>query len=199
MQLNGSRVIHASRTELWALLNEPAKLQPFIPGCESVTARDDGLEHEAVVTARIGPVSARFKGTLTLEAQEAPSQFRLRFQGQGGAAGFASGGATVRLEEQGHATLLSYSVEARIGGKLAQVGSRLVEATAAKLADEFFDRMGAHFIPGEPVAAPAAMPEPAWVQASGSDGGHRAGRHWLVLTTALALGAALLWSLARAL
>lgn len=142
MKLESSIRLNAPREQAWAALNDVDVLRSCITGCESLTRTADG-NLEAVLTAKVGPVSARFAGTVKLLDVAAPEAYRLVFSGQGGAAGFARGEARVRLVEYSAVvTELQYSTQATVGGKLAQVGSRLVESSARKLADDFFSRFG---------------------------------------------------------
>jgi len=137
MKLEGQKTIPAPVERTWAALNDPEVLRASIAGCESLekTAED---EYAAAMKVRIGPVNARFKGKLKLSDIVAPTSYRIAFEGQGGAAGFGKGNADVRLESAGDSTLLSYVAEAQVGGKIAQIGSRLVDAAAAKIAEDFF-------------------------------------------------------------
>jgi carbon monoxide dehydrogenase subunit G len=124
---------------VWNALNDPQMLKDCIPGCEALERIADN-EYMVLMVSRIGPVSARFKGKLTLLDVNPPDSYSLAFEGQGGAAGFAKGGAQVQLSPQDGATKLSYAAKANIGGKLAQIGSRLIDAAAKKVADDFFRR-----------------------------------------------------------
>jgi carbon monoxide dehydrogenase subunit G len=159
MELTQSRTISARPADVWAALNDPAVLKECIPGCESLERVSDA-EWRAVVATRIGPVQARFTGKVLLADAVPPTAYTLRFEGQGGAAGFANGEARVTLAPQGEAaTLLTYTASARVGGKIAQLGSRLVDGAAAKLADDFFARFAARLAPPPAeiaTAAPAA-------------------------------------------
>lgn len=137
MEMSGEYRIPASREEVWAALNDPEKLKEAIPGCESVNKLSD-TELEAVATAKVGPVKAKFKGKVNLEDLDPPNGYTIRGEGSGGAAGFAKGLAKVKLTEDGDATLLAYEVDATVGGKLAQVGQRLVDSAAKKMSDDFF-------------------------------------------------------------
>ena len=137
MEMTGEQLIHAPQAATWAALNDPEILKACIPGCESIEKSGDN-EYTVQMTARVGPVSAKFKGKLTLSDIQAPDSYSIAFEGQGGAAGFAKGGAHVRLSPEGGSTRLSYDVKASVGGKLAQIGSRLVDAAARKVADDFF-------------------------------------------------------------
>lgn len=137
MEMTGEYRIPAPRETVWAALNDPAILQACIPGCESLERGADN-EFKATVRAKVGPVSARFSGKVTLSDFDPPKSYRISGEGQGGAAGFAKGGAVVNLEEDGSGTILRYTADAQVGGKLAQIGARLIDGTAKKLADEFF-------------------------------------------------------------
>lgn len=137
MDMQGERLIPAAPDATWAALNDPDVLKACIAGCESLEKTGDD-EYLAVVKMRIGPVNARFKGRLKLENVVAPTSYTLVFDGQGGAAGFGKGSADVRLAPNPAGTTLQYSARAQIGGKLAQVGSRLIDGAAAKIAEDFF-------------------------------------------------------------
>ena len=138
MEMTGEQRIPASQADTWAALNDPEVLKACVPGCESIDRVSDS-EYAVQMTARIGPVSAKFKGKLTLSDLKPPHSYAIAFDGQGGVAGFARGGAQVSLAPEGHDTLLSYKVQANVGGKLAQIGSRLVDAAANKVAGDFFN------------------------------------------------------------
>jgi carbon monoxide dehydrogenase subunit G len=139
MDMSGSHRIEASREAVWAALNDPDILRQCIPGCEEVVRQSD-TEMTAKVVAKVGPVSAKFAGKVTLSDLDPPNGYTISGEGSGGAAGFGKGGATVTLSDDGGATLLTYTAKAQVGGKLAQIGSRLVDATARKMAEEFFAR-----------------------------------------------------------
>ena len=138
MEMTGEQLIQASQADTWKALNDPDVLKACVPGCESVERVSD-TEFAVQMTARVGPVSAKFKGKLTLSDVKPPHSYTIAFEGQGGVAGFAKGGAEVRLAPEGHGTKLSYSARANVGGKLAQIGSRLVDAAANKVASDFFN------------------------------------------------------------
>ena len=139
MELEGSRVIAADRDTVWARLNDAETLKACIPGCEELTGSpEDGFE--AVVKQKVGPVKATFKGAVRLENVNAPESYTIRGEGKGGVAGFAKGGADVTLTEVEDGTELSYKVDAQVGGKLAQLGSRIIGGFARKMADQFFER-----------------------------------------------------------
>jgi len=137
MTMNGEVQLAASREAVWAKLNDPDVLKACIPGCEELEKTEDH-GFRAVAKMKVGPVSARFKGRVTLSDLDPPNGYKISGEGEGGVAGFAKGGATVALAEKDGGTLLTYDVEAQIGGKLAQLGQRLINGTAKKLADEFF-------------------------------------------------------------
>ena len=138
MEMTGEQLIAAPQKEVWDALNDPQMLKTCVPGCESIERTGEN-EFQVLMVARVGPVSAKFKGKLTLSDIKPPNSYSLAFEGQGGAAGFAKGGANVRLESVvGGKTRLGYDVKASVGGKLAQIGSRLVDAAAKKVADDFF-------------------------------------------------------------
>ncbi len=140
MDLSDEILIPAPRDVVYAALNDPEVLKDCIPGCEDLTKASD-TELEAKVLLKVGPVKARFKGNVTLDPSGAPGHFSLTGQGNGGAAGFAKGGADVTLSEDGTGTVLRYEAKADIGGKLAQLGNRVVQSTAKKLAAQFFDNL----------------------------------------------------------
>jgi len=166
MDMTGEYKIAAPRERVWAALNDPDILRQAIPGCEELNKLSD-TELEAAARAKIGPVSARFKGKVTLSELNPPESYVLSGEGSGGAAGFAKGEAKVVLTADGDATILRYTVKATIGGKLAQLGQRLVDGAAKKMADEFFDKFsdlaGGKIAPPAEVktAVPARAPAPA--------------------------------------
>jgi len=140
MTMTDSYDLPASREAVWAALNDPEILRGCIPGCESFERTEDG-GFAATAVVKIGPVKAKFKGDVTLSDIDPPNGYRISGQGNGGVAGFARGGAVVRLSDaEDGGTRLTYDVEASVGGKLAQLGQRLVNGSAKKLADEFFDK-----------------------------------------------------------
>jgi carbon monoxide dehydrogenase subunit G len=161
MDMTGEERIEASREAVWAALNDAEVLKECIPGCESLEKLSD-TEMAAKVRLKVGPVSATFSGKVTLSDIDAPNGYRIAGEGAGGAAGFAKGSATVRLIEDGTGTILKYEVKADVGGKLAQLGGRLIDATARKLAGEFFGKFGEVVGPapaGEGGASEAATEE----------------------------------------
>ena len=168
MQMSGEYRIEASRDAVWAALNDPEVLKQAIPGCQEIDKTSD-TEFAAKVKIKLGPVSAKFTGNVTLTDLDPPNGYTISGSGKGGPAGFAKGGAKVRLEADGAATILHYEVDAQVGGKLAQIGSRLIDATAKKMAGDFFARF-AEVVGGptpEETAAPAAEAAPAPTLAAG--------------------------------
>jgi carbon monoxide dehydrogenase subunit G len=164
--MTGEQLIPAAQAEVWRGLNDPETLKACISGCESIE-RLTGTEYAIVTTASIGPVKAKFKGKLSLADIDPPNSYSLFFDGQGGAAGFGKGSAKVSLAGEGAGTRLSYAVNAQVGGKLAQIGSRLIDGVAKKLADDFFaafNRKMAGPAPtaAEPSAAAAPGAAPLW-------------------------------------
>ncbi len=148
MEFSGTQTIAAPRDAVWAALNDPTVLQACVPGCESFSARSED-EYEAVVQAAVGPVKARFKGSLTLSERRPNEGYRIAGKGEGGVAGFGKMQAVVTLVDgaEDSTTLLTYEATADVGGKLAQVGSRLVASVANRMADEFFKRFSEQLAP----------------------------------------------------
>jgi carbon monoxide dehydrogenase subunit G len=159
MKMSGEEMIPAPRATVWKALNDPAVLKQCIPGCESIT-KLSATKMEARVVAKVGPVKAGFKGVVNLSELDPPNGYRISGKGEGGLAGFAEGGATVKLTDADGGTKLSYDVDATIGGKLAMLGSRLIDSYASSLAGQFFEKFAA--IAGSMKAeAPAAKPKSA--------------------------------------
>jgi len=146
MTMSGEVQLSASRDRVWSMLNDPAVLKGCIPGCEQLELNDNN-EFQAVATIKIGPVKARWKGKVRLSDLDPPNSYRISGEGEGGVAGFAKGGATVALSDRDAGTLLTYNVEAQIGGKLAQLGQRLVNSAAKKTADDFFLKFAEAVVP----------------------------------------------------
>jgi carbon monoxide dehydrogenase subunit G len=163
MQMSGEYRIEASRDTVWAALNDPDILKQAIPGCEEIDMVSD-TEFAATVKAKVGPVSAKFNGNVTLSDLDPPNGYTISGEGKGGPAGFAKGGAKVRLEADGAATILHYEVEAHVGGKLAQIGSRLIDVTAKKMAGDFFAKFAE--VVGESAQVEAAVTEGADTEAT---------------------------------
>jgi hypothetical protein len=157
MDMSGERRIPAPRQRVWDALNDPEMLRAAIPGCESVTRTAEDA-FEAKLALKIGPMAAKFGGKVKLENINAPASYTISGEGNGGAMGFAKGGADVALEEVGpEETLLRYTVKAQVGGKMAQLGARLIDSTAKQMSDQFFDRFAAAVAPPPPAEpAPAA-------------------------------------------
>lgn len=196
MEITGQERIDVPQQQVWEALNDPAILRQCITGCESVDRISD-TEFRLAITAAIGPVKARFSGKLLLADVVAPTSYTLSFEGSGGAAGFGKGSAQVRLEPQDGGTLLHYEAKASVGGKLAQVGSRLIDGVARKMAEDFFARFKATVStpaatePAAPEAMPAAMP--AAVAATPATSGRLP--LWALLLVAVAAGALALYFL----
>ena len=175
MKMNGEFRVPTDRETVWQALNDPEVLKACLPGCQEIEKTSD-TEMTATLTLKVGPVKATFAGGVTLSDLDPPNSYTLSGQGQGGAAGFASGEARVRLVDDGGGTVVHYDVDAKVGGKLAQIGSRLIDSTAKKLSKQFFDSLAetlgggeeadAEAAPAPEVAAPTrpeapAAPEPA--------------------------------------
>ncbi|QDL37369.1 CoxG family protein [Rhodoferax sediminis] len=161
MELTGHQLLPIPRDRVWSALLDPETLRAAIPGCEFVTDEGNGL-YTVGVLAAVGPVKARFKGRMQQQDVQPPNRYTLSFEGDGGIAGFAKGSAEVELLEEGEGrdnTRLNYRAQAQIGGRLAQIGSRLVDATAAKMSAQFFDRLT------QVITAPAGAPEAALAEA----------------------------------
>lgn len=204
MDMTGEYRIPAARRKVWEMLNDPAILAQAIPGCESLEKLSDS-ELQAKVKARVGPVSATFAGKVRLEDLNPPESYTILGEGSGGVAGFAKGGAKVRLLEDGpQATILKYEAKAEVGGKLAQIGSRLIQGTAKKMADDFFGKFAelaaAAAAPAEAAAPaveaapPAARPTEAPPAAAPAPAG-LAGIPWIWIAAAVVVLLVLLWAL----
>ena len=164
MDMTGTRRIPAPRQRVWEALNDAEILKASIPGCESLEKLSD-TEMKATAAIKIGPISARFTGKVQLTDLDPPNSYNIGGEGQGGVAGFAKGGANVRLSDEADGvTLLSYDVKAQVGGKIAQLGARLIDASAKQMADAFFDRFTAQVAtpvaPEAPTAAAVIAPAP---------------------------------------
>jgi hypothetical protein len=175
MRLSGEERIPATREAVWAALHDGALLGRCLPGCETVEPMG-GERYRATAAVSVGPVKARFTGKLAIRDADPPHGYRIDGEGQGGAAGFARGAATVRLAEDGDHTLLRYEVDAAIGGRLAQIGSRLVDIAARQMADAFFVNLARELTAAAEAPAEAATPA----------GGKRPRRCRLCLALALA-------------
>ena len=159
MEMTGEYTIPAPREKVWDALNDPEILAKCIPGCQELN-KDSETELSATVKSKVGPVSATFKGKVTLSEIDPPNGYRISGEGSGGVAGFAKGGAEVKLAEDTDGTVLTYVADAQVGGKLAQIGSRLIDSTAKKMANEFFGAF-AEEVGGSADAAPAAEAAPS--------------------------------------
>jgi carbon monoxide dehydrogenase subunit G len=165
MEMHGERLIPAPRDTVWAALNDPAMLQASIPGCESVEKLSE-TDLTARLALKIGPMAARISAKVKLENVNAPESYTISGEGKAGAMGFAKGGADVSLKSTGPSeTLLTYTFKAQVGGKMAQLGGRLIDATAKQISDQFFDRFAASLTPApvvaaEPGAAVSLNPQP---------------------------------------
>ena len=155
MELQGERLIPATVPATWAALNDPEVLKACIAGCESLERNGDD-SFVAVVAVKVGPVSARFKGNLQMTNVQAPNSYTINFDGQGGVAGFGKGSADVALTPEGEQTMLKYLARAQVGGKMAQIGSRLIDAAAGKITADFFKAFEQHLQAQAAPAAPAA-------------------------------------------
>jgi uncharacterized protein len=169
MEMTGEQLIPVPQDKVWRGLNDPEVLKACIAGCESIEKVSDS-EYKVTIVAAVGPVKAKFAGKLVLSDLNPPNSYSLSFEGSGGAAGFGKGGAQVSLKSEGAATRLSYSAKASVGGKLAQVGSRLIDGVARKMADDFFAAFNGKLAgsapakSGEAAAPPGAKRKihPAW-------------------------------------
>lgn len=185
MELKDQRQINASREQVYAALNDPEILRQCIPGCQTLEKTSD-TEMNATVILKVGPVKAKFSGQVTLSNLNPPSGYTITGEGKGGPAGFAKGGADIELTEQPDGTtLLSYDVKANVGGKIAQLGSRLIVSTSRKLAEQFFEKFAAVVESGDAAEAPAevAQEEPAAAEPAAAAGGNQK-LLWLAIAAA---------------
>lgn len=187
MELTGERLIPLPRAQVWAALNNIEILKAAIPGCEAIAWTSE-TTLEATVMAKIGPVKARFTGLVELTNLDPPAGYTISGSGKGGAAGFARGGADITLTETDGGTLLSYKVEAQVGGKLAQIGSRIVDAAARKLSDEFFTAFSAA------VTGASAAPEAAGKDTGAEDGGGLPPWAWAAGLAAIVVASLAFWA-----
>jgi len=169
MDMRGERLISAPKQEIWEALFDPEVLRQCIPGCQSVERLSD-TQFKASVALSIGPVKAKFSGDASMSEIDAPNGCKLTGKGNGGVAGFGKGDAWIKLADQDKGTLLTYEVQASVGGKLAQIGQRLIDSTSRKLADDFFGRfvevIEARKTPADTAAVPAAAPAQKTAQSS---------------------------------
>lgn len=181
MDMNGEQLIPLPRQRVWEALNDPETLKRCIPGCESIERVSD-TEYKIAMTAAIGPVKAKFSGKLTLSDLDPPESYSIAFEGSGGAAGFGKGGAKVVLAPEGDSTRLVYTANATVGGKLAQIGSRLIDGVAKKMSEDFFAKFNQVVAPTPAEATSAADQArpatktgiPVWV--------------WIIVAIVLAMG-----------
>lgn len=190
MQLTGTERIQAPRAAVWQALNNPEILKECIPGCESIELVSP-TEMKAKVGLRLGPIKANFEGKVTLSDIDPPNGYTISGEGSGGPAGGAKGSARVKLSEDEGATLLDYSVESQVSGKIAQLGARLIDATAQKLAGDFFGKFGA--LVGAPATATAEAPVSHVDTATVSPSVSTAAQWRWFLAGAVAIAALLLW------
>lgn len=169
MDMKGEQLIPIAQQRVWEALNDPEVLRMCIPGCETIEKVTD-TEFKVAMTAAVGPVKAKFNGKLLLSDLDPPNSYAIAFEGSGGAAGFGKGGAKVTLKPEGGSTRLEYAAKATVGGKLAQVGSRLIDGIAQKMTDDFFTRFNRAVAPAVTGAAPAPAPleigvglRPTWI------------------------------------
>ena len=187
MDMSGEHRIPAPRDAVWRALNDPEILKQAIPGCEEVVKLSD-TEFTAKVTSKIGPVSAKFAGKVTLSDLDPPNGYKISGEGQGGAAGFAKGGAEVKLEpgSSDQETVLRYTVHAAVGGKIAQIGSRLIDGAARKTAEQFFGKFaeivgaGAAATPVAAAEAVPARPAPSAIPAAEAPGRGLSPKIWII-------------------
>ncbi len=194
MQLTGTERIQAPRAAVWRALNDPEILKDCIPGCESIELLSP-TEMKARVGLRLGPIKANFEGRVTLSDIDPPNGYTISGEGSGGPAGGAKGSAKVQLSEDQGATLLNYSVESQVSGKIAQLGARLIDATAQKLAGDFFGKFGA-LVGGAPAAPQSGAPEPAAIiaPAATTQAASTGASHWRWFAVgAVLIAAVLLW------
>jgi hypothetical protein len=182
MELTGEHVIPVPQQQVWDALNDPEVLKACIQGCETIERVSD-TEFKVALTAAVGPVKAKFNGKLLLSDLNPPTSYALTFEGSGGAAGFGKGGATVVLAPEGDGTKLVYSAKATVGGKLAQVGSRLIDGVAAKMASDFFVRFNEKIAPA-PAPAPGAAPGEAATAPAQTGGSNRT---WIIVGVILVI------------
>lgn len=168
MEMTGQQLVPRRQDETWKALNDTDVIKACIPGCESMEQVSD-TQYRLTMTSKVGPVSAKFKGLMTLQEVDEPNSYTIVFEGQGGVAGFAKGQAAVALHPEGEAaTRLSYAVKAMVGGKLAQLGARLIDGVARKLADDFFTRFNKHVSAEDNTAGAAPAAAAAAAEADGN-------------------------------
>ena len=189
MDMTNAVTLPSPQARVWEALNDPEILKQCINGCEAITRTGENA-YSVAMTVAIGPVKAKFKGNLRLADIDPPNAYTLHFDGQGGAAGFGKGSAQVTLTPEGGGTRLAYTVNAQIGGRIAQLGSRLVDGASKKMADEFFAAFKEALAP--PVLEPVATPAPVAAPDAGQGAWPRQWR-WLLVAAAAAAMAAWYW------
>jgi len=201
MQFTGSFTVPAPRQRVWEGLNDPDLLRQCIPGCEELT-RLSATEFEGKIVAKVGPVKASFAGKVTLADLDPPNGYTISGEGKGGVAGFAKGGAKVRLTDDGPGTKLDYTVDASVGGKLAQIGSRLIEGSVNQTAEQFFARFGELVSAGQATAAAATAETASATEAAASVASGAAsakakpgGSKWMWIAVAVVIAAAVIVAL----
>ncbi|HWI78429.1 MAG TPA: carbon monoxide dehydrogenase subunit G [Ramlibacter sp.] len=193
MEMEGSRVLAITQDQAWAALNDPEVLKASIPGCEKVEATGEN-RYAVVVAVKVGPLAAKFAGKIVLSEVNPPESYTLSFDGQGGAAGFGKGQAKVKLTPQGTGCELAYSATAQVGGKLAQVGQRLIDGVARSMAEDFFKRFDQEVQRRYPQAyAEAAAAQPAGSSQSTREPPARGVPGWLWVAGAVLLVALVWW------
>lgn len=185
MDMINSVTLPSPQARVWEALNDPEILKQCIAGCESIEKTGEN-EYKVAMTVAIGPVKAKFKGNLRLTDIDPPNAYTLQFDGQGGVAGFGKGSAKVTLAPEGTGTRLAYTVNAQVGGKIAQLGSRLIDGASKKMADDFFEAFKGAIAPAETGAAAAAAPGAPPMPAAGMPRQWR----WLLVVAAVAAMAA---------
>ena len=195
MEMTGEQLIPVGQQQVWEALNDPEILKKCIAGCESIDKVSD-TEYKVAMTAAVGPVKAKFAGKLLLQDLNPPNSYAIAFEGSGGAAGFGKGGAQVKLAPEGGSTRLAYTAKATVGGKLAQIGSRLVDGVARKMADDFFVKFnaivaGAGAVGAAPVATASSVSEGTSGRATAMEARstteHGSGPIWVVAITILVM------------
>ncbi|MGI9423383.1 MAG: CoxG family protein [Hyphomicrobiaceae bacterium] len=190
--MSGTRQLPASQADVWAALNDVDVLKRCIPGCQSLEKLSD-TELKATVGLKVGPINAKFNGDVTLSDMNPPNSYRISGTGKGGAAGSASGGANVSLAANGDGTELTYDVDAKVSGKIAQLGARLIDATAANLSNKFFDNLAAEFGTSESSGATAA----AATQSTSAPTAQSGGSSYIYWIIGAAIGLGVIWYLAN--
>lgn len=193
MEMSNTCTIPATIEATWEALNDPQFLKDCITGCESIELVEEN-DYKVVMAAKVGPVSARFNGRMRLEDLNPPKSYSIKFEGQGGVAGFAKGSARVELVPEGATTLMTYNVSAQVGGKLAQIGSRLIDAAARKVADDFFAAFNAKIASQQSSAAGESADA---VKPVATDAGTQSYKRWALAAIAAVVAAGIAWFTTR--